>query len=160
MLNKQQLLDIFEYRDGELYWKMATTNRHKANRMAGHLHKSGYKYTGIFGKRYSNHRLIWLMHYGYLPKEIDHIDQNKANNRIKNLRESNRVLNMQNVAMRSNNGSGIPNVGWHKANKKWEVRMNVNKQSKHFGYFDDLELAQLVAIEAKDKYHIKQLGAK
>lgn len=153
MLSKEQLLDIFEYRDGELYWKIATTNRHKSDRMAGSMHPSGYKYTGIYGKRYKNHRIIFMMHHGYLPKEIDHIDRNPSNNRIENLRESNRVLNMQNTGTRKNNKSGIPNVCWHKANGKWSVKMNVNKQSKHFGYFDDLELAELVAIEAKNKFH-------
>jgi hypothetical protein len=156
MLSKQQLLDMFEYRDGELYWKITTTNRYSSNRIAGSLHSTGYKYTGIFGKRYKNHRIIWMMHYGYLPKEIDHIDQNKANNRIENLRESNRILNMQNVAIRSNNKSGTANVGWYKPYKKWEVKMRINKKSCHFGYFDDLELASLVAMEAKDKFHIKQ----
>lgn len=153
MLSKEQLLEIFEYKDGELYWKTHTGNRYKTNKIAGYLHPSGYKYTGVLGKRYKNHRIIWMMHYGFLPKEIDHIDRNKQNNRIENLRESNRVLNMQNVDMRKNNSSGFKNVYWHKGNKQWQVKMNIDKKTKLFGYFDNLELAGLVAEEARNKHH-------
>lgn len=51
------------------------------------------------------------------------------------------------------NNTGIKNVSWEAAKQKFRVALQVNKVRKFFGYFDDLELAELVAVEARAKYH-------
>jgi hypothetical protein len=60
---------------------------------------------------------------------------------------------MSNRKLFKNNTSGCKGVYWNKRNRKWQVSVGVSKKQKHIGYFDDLELAELVALEARDKYH-------
>ena len=79
---------LFNYRDGNLYWKISKSYRIKIGNLAGRINKQGYRSVGINNKEYRYHRLIYLYHYGYLPKFIDHIDGNKLNNNIDNLRSA------------------------------------------------------------------------
>jgi hypothetical protein len=153
MITKEYLHELFEYKDGELYWKLSPTNNVKTGKSAGSFCKRGYKFVGINKKVYRIHRLIFLMHYGYLPKIIDHKDNNKFNNRIENLREASTFENQQNRTVQKNNKSGIKNVAWHKHSSKWRVSIQVNKKRNFIGSFKDLELADLVATEARNKYH-------
>ena len=104
-------------------------------------------------KQEYEHRLVYLWHFGYVPKEIDHINGDKRDNRIENLREANRSQNMRNVKLKRNNTSGAKGVCWSKEKNKWVVRVSVNKKTIHCGYYEDFELAALVSAEAIDKYH-------
>ena len=65
------------------------------------------------------------------------------------------LQNAYNTKIRTNNTSGVKGVSWHKKDKKWRVRVCVDGVNNFIGNFDDLELAELVAIEARDKYHGK-----
>jgi hypothetical protein len=55
--------------------------------------------------------------------------------------------------MPTNNTSGIKGVCWHKSTNRWYVQLQVNKKMKYLGIYEDIELAELVAIEARAKYH-------
>jgi hypothetical protein len=99
--------------------------------------------------------LIFLLEHGYLPKEIDHINGDRPDNRIENLREATRRENPYNQGMCKNNTSGFRGVSWHNHSKAWLVRLCVNGKSKIIGYFKDLELAGLVADEARALHHGK-----
>jgi hypothetical protein len=147
-----ELHSLLEYRDGVLYRKVKTSNRIKIGDIAGSL-SNGYLLTRINGKKYSNHRIIFLMFHGYLPKCIDHIDGNRSNNKIENLREASLSQNQQNAKTPSTNTSGAKGVSWKKEKKKWMVQVSVNGKLKFFGHFEDLELADLVAQEARNKFH-------
>ena len=145
-VTQQELLEAFEYRDGYLY-------RRTTGKRVGTRHHTGYLQISFKKKLYNAHRMIFLMHHGWLSKVIDHIDADRSNDRIENLRPATWVQNLQNMRMRSSNTSGVKNVCWCKIKKKWTVQLNVNKRYKFIGRFDDLELAELVAIEAREKYH-------
>jgi hypothetical protein len=153
ILTQDYLKEIFEYRDGELYWKISKAQKLKIGQIAGGLRNDGRKATKINNKLYLNHRLIFFYHYGYFPTMIDHIDLNPLNNKIENLREVTRAQNNWNTLKPIRNKSGIKNVSWHKASKKWAVQIGVNGKNKILGYFADIELAELVAVEARNKYH-------
>ena len=150
---QQELLSLFYYRDGVLYWKIHGPKRSKTKR-AGYLDAfSGYDYVRVNKKLHRVHRLIWCMFYGYEPSEIDHINRNRADNRIENLREVSRSQNNYNHPMRTDNTSGVRGVSWNKIKNKWRVYINVEKQRLELGHFTDFDLACLVAEEARDKYH-------
>ncbi len=77
----------------------------------GFIGLRGYKTVSIMGKRYYVHRLIWLMSYGYLPDLLDHIDRDKTNNKLSNLRVSSKNLNALNLkSCHKDNKSGILGV--------------------------------------------------
>jgi hypothetical protein len=153
MITKELLHELFKYKDGNLYWKVFRSPKVNIGTLAGGVHKpTGYYHIQLENKKYKIHRLIFLMHYGYLPKEIDHIDGNPANNKIENLREATRQQNCCNTKLKKLNTSGVKNVHLHKPTNKWLVQLMVNGKKKYFGLYDDLELADLVATEARDKY--------
>ncbi|ECH9128545.1 HNH endonuclease [Salmonella enterica subsp. enterica] len=76
------------------------------------MHNKGYWRITHANKCYLAHRLAWFFCYGVWPKEIDHIDNNKLNNSIGNLREVTHQLNQLNMPLRSNNTSGVKGVNW------------------------------------------------
>lgn len=150
MLSQAELHERFEYRNGELYWKVLNKKR---NTIAGGINNHGYRIVHIGNKVYSAHRIVYMMQYGKLPERIDHIDGNKLNNRIENLRPATRSQNAFNTKLFSTNKSGCKNVHYSKTNKAYRVLLVINGKRKHIGYYKDLELADLVAKEARNKYH-------
>jgi hypothetical protein len=144
---------LFDYKDGSLYWKVQKAPHVKIGAKVGSP-AHGYETVMVDGRNWRIHRLVFLMHHGYLPKIIDHINNNRSDNRIENLRAADDNQNAHNQVLRSNNVSGIKGVSWNKDKQKWAVRVNHNKKT-YQKYVQDLELAELVAIEMRSKYHGK-----
>lgn len=144
MVTQKRLHELFKYVDGELI---------RNGKIAGSVNKRGYKCICVDYKIYKAHRLVFLYHYGYLPEQIDHIDGNKANNNIANLRATSHSENMMNRGMLSNNTSGSKGVFWDKSSGKWRVAVRANKKLLSFGRYKDKEFAELVAVMAREKYH-------
>jgi hypothetical protein len=151
-LCQKLLQETFSYEDGILIWKQPTGRRTSVGQIAGRSNNA-YKAIGFMGKEYMAHRLVFMFHHGYLPPEVDHIDGNKMNNRIENLRPATHAENLKNQKIKINNVSGLKNVGWAKREQRWRVRLTVNGKDKHIGYFKDRDLADLVAVEACNLYH-------
>jgi hypothetical protein len=162
MITQERLHDLFEYReDGNLIWKVSLSNRVKIGDVAGTLNacefsrSKGYCSVTIDGKNYGVHRLVFLYHHGYLTNgmQIDHIDCNRENNRIENLREVTKSQNGQNAKIRSTNTSGIKGVSWNKSRKKWHAQIMLNSKAISLGHHNTLEEAAKVVKEAREKYH-------
>ena len=153
IITKELLDELFEYKDGSLYWKIKISKKIIIGNKAGSARKDGYSAIRINKKRYYVHRLIFLIHNGYLPDILDHIDNNPLNNKIENLREVTLIQNAQNSKLGKDNTSGIKNVSWNKVKDKWVVHIRINRKKKNLGYYADIELAELIAIEAREKYH-------
>ena len=120
--------------------------------VVGCADKKGYKRVFVSGKMYLVHRIAWLLYYGEWPEIIDHKDGDPSNNRITNLRNCTHSENLRNTKPRKN-ATGVKGVYWHISAKKYCVRVCVNKNRISFGLHDDLEFAELVACEARQKYH-------
>ena len=153
MITQELIKELFDYRDGELYWKVRNSSRTQIGDKAGTLHHTGYLQTRINGKIYKNHRMIFLYHHGYLSEFIDHIDGCRSNNRIENLREASLSQNQHNKKINKNNTSGVKGVCWNKQAKKWLVRLDVDGKQKYFGYYHDIEVAKFIAETMRHKYH-------
>jgi len=151
-ITQSELKKALTYRDGSLYWKKTRCPVVNTGARAGTANDNGYEVITIDHKKYLSHRLIFLYHKGFLPKYIDHRDNNSSNNKIENLRVCNQVQNGRNRKIGKNNTSGIKGVSWSKISKKWTVSI-VTRSKRYFGSYDDLELAGLVASEVRDKYH-------
>jgi hypothetical protein len=143
----------FDYKDGDLYWKEDRGSQKCKGKMAGTQDHRGYLRVRVreLGGSMLVHRIIFAMHHGYLPAEVDHIDGDKSNNRIENLREVTRSQNQMNKGRNGQNKSGCKNVYFYR--NKWGVKLVVNKKSLFIGVFESLELADLVAHSAREKYH-------
>lgn len=156
MLTQSRLKELLDYNPdtGDFVW-LVSRGMTKAGNIAGALDSRGYLKIGIEYKRYVAHRLVWFYLYGIWPeKQIDHINGNREDNRIDNLREATHAQNQRNRRLaHSNSKSGIMGVWWVKPNNKWVVSLTVNGTRKHLGYFSDLEEAKKVYLAAKRKYH-------
>ena len=150
---QRQVKELFNYhKDGWLEWAVSR-GKAKAGDKVGIVHPNGYLRTRVNGLLQSNHRLIFIWHHGWMPKMVDHIDGDKLNNKIENLRPADQVQNQQNSKIRKRNTSGFKNVSFCPQTKKWAVKMRYLGKARTIGRFDDIELADLVAQEARSKFH-------
>jgi hypothetical protein len=153
-VTQEFLMTLFDYANGALVRKISRSRLAKAGDVAGCFDKKlGYHRVLIQGKSYLLHRIIFMHQHGYMPEYVDHINGDATDNRIENLRVATKIENSRNRAKHSNNTSGRKNVSWHKQHNKWSVTISAEGKKKHIGYFEDFELADLVAMEARDKYH-------
>ena len=151
-ISHDYVLSAFDYQDGNLIRKTGRVN--EIGQIAGCVHKgTGYIHVKIKAKSFKAHRLVFLYHNGFLPEFVDHIDGNKTNNKIENLRAATKEENCRNQKIRSTNKSGCKGVKWVKCKNKWQVEVCRNYKQINFGYYEDLELASLVAIEATELIH-------
>ena len=149
--SQKKLQELFDYRDGELYWKERISRYSiDLSKPAGFIGYGGYRSIRIEGKDYRAHRLVWKYHYGKDPKEfIDHIDGNRSNNNMENLREATRQQNNFNKATHKNNELGIKGV--RKDRNKYRALIMINGKSKNLGVFNTIEEARLAREEAENK---------
>jgi hypothetical protein len=155
-LTAEQLKATLDYDAGTgvFLWKIRPSRAVKAGDVAGCTEKRiGYITIGIAGRIYKAHRLAWLYTHGEWPRGlIDHINGNKADNRICNLRNVFADGNSQNVRKPNvRNKSGFMGVIWFQ--NKWRASMSVNGKSKWLGDYSTPEEAHQVYLEAKRKYH-------
>jgi|688.fasta_scaffold636161_2 hypothetical protein len=122
---------------------------------AGTVSNNGYIYIQLFGQRCAAHRLFWLLYYKKDPGDeiIDHIDQNKLNNKIANLRLATRSQNRLNVSPQTNNNTGIVGVHYCNTRQDFIARIKINNQPIHLGRFKNIE----DAIAARRKAEIMYL---
>jgi hypothetical protein len=153
--------------DGVLTWKRVTPcekltqraceviNARFAGKAAGtYINSWGYRVVGVGKNLQLVHRVIWALWHGAWPGgEIDHINGDKLDNRIQNLRVVDGITNRRNMPMQRNNTSG--HVGVCFKDGKWIARIGAGKRGKRLflGKFDTIEEAVAARKEAE-----KQLG--
>lgn len=114
---------------------------------------SGYRHGKIFGKLYRAHRVAWAIVTGDWPdNEIDHINGDRTDNRMNNLRAATRAENARNSGIRSDNTSGHKGVRWINTRRKWGARIRISGSNKHLGYFESYEAACASYSWAVEKY--------
>ncbi len=135
----------YEPETGRLIWRESSEmrqcwNTRYVDTQAGRVNNRGYVGVKLDGCEYQAHRIIWTIVYGDWPKsEIDHINGNRLDNRIDNLRDVDRVENGRNLAKRKDNTSGVTGVYWNRQCHKWEARIMVNNATKYLGLFSNIE---------------------
>ncbi len=158
-LTQQKLKELLHYneRTGIFTWENPRARRLKVGDLAGNLDKAGYRSISITvdgrKKLYYSHRLAWLYEYGVWPKgQIDHINHNRSDNRLCNLREADNTTNHKNRTINKNNTSGITGVYWNKNHKKWRAKIIVSGKNIHLGLFTDKNEAICARLHANRLY--------
>src|SRR6185295_19978376 len=142
----------YDKRTGSLLHRF-TTKKVRAGSIAGWIDRTGYRKIQIGNKKLSVHRLVWVYHFGSFPNgHLDHVNRNKLDNRIENLREVSAFENMQN-RFRKPNPIGFRGCVFIPRHKKWLAKIMVNRKSIHLGHFVRPEEAQAAYFLAKEKYH-------
>ena len=116
----------------------------------------GYRRGVILGEGYAAHRIIWSIAYGSPPAgEIDHINGNKTDNRLENLRDVTRLENSRNARLSRSNKSGCPGVSWDKRERRWVARIRIGEKRLGLGYFLTLEeaIARRKLADAEFGFH-------
>lgn len=130
------------------------THRVKIGGVAG-FKCNGYTRVTLNYKSYAAHRLAWLYVYGKLPENcIDHINRDKSDNRLCNLRDVTHQQNAFNLPLKVTNKHGYTGVEWHKTTKKYRAQIKINYKSMHLGYFDCPQEAHQAYLRAKSELHI------
>ena len=148
-----ELLSLLEYRDDGHFYHRQNNPKRRAGEKAGYVNSHGYVFLSLGPQKVFAHRAAYYATYGYLPKVIDHINGDKTDNRISNLRECTQGQNVCNSKCRKNSKTGIKNVTWVKSINKYKVQVTVNGKMTYGGCFDDLEEAKFIATQMRQKLH-------
>lgn len=99
--------------------------------------------------------VTYFLHYLVLPPkaglDTDHIDRNKLNNLLSNLRYLEHWQNGHNRGLQINNTSGMKGVSWNRIQEQWHVYIWIKGKRTHLGFFDDLEEAKIVRLQAEQQ---------
>jgi len=146
--SKKILNELFRYNNGKLYWKIKPSRNMDIGDLAGSFDSYGYRGITIKNKHYKHHRIVWIMHYGDIDRDIQ-IDHKKGlSDKIDNLRIATSSQNQHNRKINKNNKSGFKGVWWNKKRGKWEAYTRLKGKKIHLGRFNDPEVAaQIVRIE-------------
>ena len=143
---------LFEHKGDTLYWKNPKAHRCKAGDVAGSKGKDGYMVVNFAGKKTPAHRIVWALHNGPTDMMIDHINGNRCDNRLENLRLVTEAQNHMNTSLRSNNTSGTKGVRWHAQRGKWNARIKLNGVERSLGMFSDIKDAVSARMGAELKF--------
>lgn len=140
---------------GEFVWKVALSNRAPAGSIAGQSRPGKYTDISIFGLKYRAHKLAVYWYSGIYPlDDVDHIDGDRSNNRILNLRCAGTYVNAQNRRGASKNSrSGVLGVCYDPRTNRYRSQILANGVRHHLGRFDTEQEAQVAYIAAKRKLH-------
>lgn len=155
MLTAKRLRELLDYdaATGEFTWRVAKAQKLMNNRRAATaVNSDGYRHIKIDNKSHKAHRLAWLHVHGEWPSgQIDHIDGDRANNRISNLRSATWGENRHNLKRYTNNTSGHKGVYQCNQTGKWKVQINAYNKRRYLGAFERIEdAAETYARAAKD----------
>lgn len=147
----EQVRHLFDYdpATGSLRWRVAKARRIRPGALAATAPNSdGYVGVKIDGRTYKAHRLAWAWVHGAWPEaEVDHINGDRADNRIANLRLATNKENARNRLTYKNNRSGYRGVYWNSALQKWGAQIRTGGKRHHLGFF-------LVKEDAAEAYRV------
>ena len=148
----RELLD-YDQATGLFNWRVDVARNRKAGQLAGSLSTQGYVVITINGRTYKAHRLAWVHFYGHWPTSIlDHINQNRSDNRIVNLRLADPIINGKN--RKPNKGrEGLTGATFVQSRQRWVASIMVDKRRVHLGSFITHQEAVKAYAAAKEKFH-------
>ena len=157
-LTAARLREVVHYdpETGKFTRKVRLAQRHQVGDDACHPMSNGYLRIAIDSERYLAHRLAWLYVHGEWPKhDIDHINGDRTDNRIANLRVGTHAQNMQNRRRpQAGSRSGLIGASWDTHAGKWRAGVQLNGERIHIGMFDSAEEAHRAYLLEKRRLHV------
>lgn len=150
-----ELLRVLAYDPdtGLFQWRIGRGGKAHAGAAAGHLKRDGYVYIKLGRAQQMAHRVAWFYVHGEWPaQEVDHINRNRADNRLVNLREATDAQNMQNKQTYQNNTTGVTGVYRGRAGG-WNAMISVDGRRRFLGEFKAFESAVVARKLAVAKLH-------
>ena len=159
----RQLID-YNPETGEMYWKIrhgehskSWNSRYAKTKAFNVSATEGYLKGKIKKKNYSAHRIAWLYYYGSFPNgELDHINHDRTDNRIKNLRCVTPSENMKNQKFRCTNTSGTMGVLWDKTRQRWRAQIVSHGKCYNLGRFKNYEDAVAARKKAEKELNFHE----
>lgn len=154
-LTIERLRQVLRYEPatGNFFWVHRDTHKSKLGKQASIIRSHGYLSVCIDSVYYYTHRLVWMYVNGRMPDVIDHINGNKQDNRIENLRSVDQKTNAENVVKpRKHNKSGL--IGAYKAKNKFKSKIKIDGKYVYLGMFETPEDASQAFIDMKRKHHV------
>lgn len=142
---QEKLQSLFDYQDGELYWKASRSGIKDEFSRLGSVNQTGYVHGGIDRVVYKLHRLIYIYFHGDIPDgmEIDHRNGNRVDNKIENLRCLSHQMNMFNQTKAK---------GWTKHRNKFQSEIKLpTGERKFLGTFNTKEEASTAYFNEKQR---------
>lgn len=150
------LRKIFHYNSetGEFRYKYSRGSASKGS-LAGIIDTAdGYRVIRVLGRQYAAHRVAFALTYNRWPQPLcDHINGDKLDNRIVNLREATHTDNLCNSRTPKSNKSGYKGVHWHKRDKRWRARVKLNRKEYVCGHFKTVEEAAQAVAKKRQELH-------
>lgn len=149
----EEIADYLSYdaKTGSLTWIKPSGKKILTGSSAGTITLTGYRKVRFKGSSYFAHRVAWFLYYCNQPKEIDHINHDRLDNRISNLREVSRKENLRNKGLTKINRSGTMGVRWDKDRNRWRSSIKIDGKLIHLGRY----LKKIDAIAARKAAEIK-----
>ena len=139
---------------GEFFNRLTTGTKAKQGELAGYITDNNYVEVTILSRKYKAHRLAWLYTYGTFPAALlDHIDGDRLNNALYNLREATATQNLYNTPIRSDNTSRYKVVALDRRWNKFRAYINIEGKQQSLGYYDTAEEAGSAYVSAAKELH-------
>lgn len=153
-ITQKELLELFDYNDGNLYWKVNRGYHKTKGLKAGTIDYKGYIQISIGrGRLFKAHKLIYLFHTGINPTQIDHINGKRDDNRIENLREATNNNQQHNRGVRKDSKSGIKGILFREDRNKWTGYVGYNSKRHYIKMYDTKEEAINEVQKLRAKLH-------
>lgn len=135
---------VYDKDSGVFTWRIKHCRKTIVGTIAGHQLKKGYRQIRIDRTLYPEHRLAWFYTHKEWPyPEVDHINRDKSDNRMSNLRISMPGAQQFNTGMFKHNSSGIKGVSFHKNTGTWRAYIQVNGKFISLGCYKTIEEAEM-----------------
>ena len=148
MITQSRLCELFFYKQGKLLRKVGVKGSPMFTEI-GTLKPKGYRVAVVDGKSYRLHHLIWIYHHGKKVPELDHINRDRDDNRIENLRPCTHTQNLGNMKARVHKYKGVT---FDKFNNKWRAQITVDYSNISLGRYPTIEEAALAYNKAATEH--------
>jgi hypothetical protein len=149
----ERVRELLNYKDGRFFWKEEGPSRRKGMEAGGSMSGVGYKMIRLDYTLYAVHQIVFLWHNGYFPEHvIDHINRDKLDNRIENLREVSRSCNSKNSVSKHKIKSGVQGVYWDNFTGSWKPSIRANGKQLNLPRCKNLDDAVMSRWSAEVKY--------